>query len=81
MEKTLAQWRAEGPVFGDLMDLRETVWLNPGLVPAAAGLAGADVTAADVAGAAARLERFAPYIARVFPETAAAGGLIERRSP
>ena len=77
MEKTLAQWRAEGPVFGDLMDLRETVWLNPGLVPAAAGLAGADVTAADVAGAAARLERFAPYIARVFPETAAAGGLIE----
>ena len=51
MEKTLAQWRAEGPVFGDLMDLRETVWLNPGLVPAAAGLAGAGVTAADVAGA------------------------------
>ncbi|WNL39257.1 D-serine ammonia-lyase [Halomonas sp. PAMB 3232] len=33
--------------------------------------------AADIDEAAARLERFAPYFAQVFPETAAAGGIIE----
>ncbi len=77
MERTREQWRAAGPVFGDLMDLRETVWLNPALRPAAEALAGAPVTAGDVADAAARLERFAPYLAAVFPETAAAGGMIE----
>ena len=32
---------------------------------------------ADIDEAEARLARFAPYIARVFPETAAAGGVIE----
>ena len=77
MAKTLEQWRAEAPVFADLMDLRETFWQNPRQQPASAALAAASVTAEEVAGAAARLERFAPYIARVFPETATAGGLIE----
>ena len=77
MAKTLEQWRAEAPVFSDLMDLRETFWQNPRQQPASAALAAASVTAEEVAGAAARLERFAPYIARVFPETATAGGLIE----
>ena len=77
MERTREQWRAAGPVFEDLMDLRETVWLNPALRPAAEALADAPVTAGDVADAAARLERFAPYLAAVFPETAAAGGMIE----
>ena len=64
-------------VLEDLRAMRETLWLNPGLRPAAEGLAAAPVTAGDVAGAAARLKRFAPYIARVFPETGPAGGLIE----
>lgn len=77
MTKTLEQWRAEAPVFADLMDLRETFWQNPGIQPAASALADMPITAEDVADAAARLERFAPYIARAFPETAAAGGLIE----
>ncbi len=36
-----------------------------------------DQAAEEVADAAARLERFAPYIARVFPETRPAGGIIE----
>lgn len=64
-------------VLEDLRAMKETFWLNPRLRPAAEGLAAAPVTAADVADAAARLERFAPYIARVFPETRPAGGIIE----
>ena len=64
-------------VLEDLRAMKETFWLNPRLRPATEGLAAAPVTAADVADAAARLERFAPYIARVFPETRPAGGIIE----
>lgn len=75
--KTPQQWREELPVVGELMDLKETFWLNPKLRSAAEGLAAASVTRADVEDAAARLERFAPYIRAVFPETAAAGGIIE----
>lgn len=75
--KTPEEWRAELPVIGDLMDLKETFWLNPGLGPAAEALAACPVTRADVEDAAARLERFAPYIKKVFPETEAAGGIIE----
>lgn len=75
--KTPQQWRDELPVAGELMDLKETFWLNPKLRAAAEGLAAASVTRADVEDAAARLERFAPYIRTVFPETAATGGIIE----
>lgn len=75
--KTPLEWRKELPVIGDLMDLKETFWLNPGLGPAAEALAACPVTRADVEDAAARLERFAPYIKKVFPETEAAGGIIE----
>lgn len=75
--KTPAQWRADVPVVGDLMDLNETFWLNPGLWPASEALAACPLTRADVEDAAARLERFAPYIKKVFPQTEAAGGIIE----
>lgn len=64
-------------VLEDLRAMEETFWLNPRLRPAAEALAEAPVAAEEVADAAARLERFAPYIARVFPETRPAGGIIE----
>lgn len=35
------------------------------------------LTKADVDDAHARLKRFAPYLAKAFPETAATGGIIE----
>ncbi len=75
--KTPAQWRQEVPVVGQLMDLEETLWLNPGLRSGAAALADCPLTAGDVADAEARLRRFAPYLAAVFPDTAPAGGIIE----
>lgn len=75
--KTPQQLRSEFPVVGELMDLKETFWLNPALQNTETALAAAGVTRAEVEDAAARLERFAPYIRTVFPETAAAGGIIE----
>ena len=59
------------------MDLEETLWLNPNLRPGAVALADCPLTAADVADAEARLRRFAPYLAAVFPDTAPTGGIIE----
>ena len=75
--KTLAAWYASHPLIRDLVALRETSWFNPAIAPAATALADVGLGADDVAQASARLQRFAPYIARVFPQTAAAGGLIE----
>ena len=75
--KSLAAWRAEYPLLDELIALRETSWFNPRIAPAAEALGDVGLGRADVADASARLARFAPYIARAFPQTAAAGGIIE----
>jgi D-serine dehydratase len=52
----------------------ETLWIPPQSPPTEArALFGQD----DIAQASARLQRFAPYLAQVFPETAPNQGLIE----
>lgn len=75
--RTVEDWVALHPLIGELVALRETRWFNPAIAPAATALGEVGLSAAEVAEASARLRRFAPYIARVFPETAAAGGIIE----
>ena len=57
----------------------ETVWVNPCLLPfdVVDGLSQLVVSDEDIADAAARLRRFAPFIRRAFPETAETDGLIE----
>ncbi|MYZ52710.1 D-serine ammonia-lyase [Malikia spinosa] len=75
--QTLEAWCASHPLIRDLVALRETSWFNPAIAPAATALADVGLSAEEVAQASARLQRFAPYIAKVFPQTAAAGGLIE----
>ncbi len=75
--KSYAAWLASHPLLAELVALRATQWFNPAIAPAATVLADVGLTADDVAAASARLQRFAPYIARVFPQTAAAGGIIE----
>ncbi len=57
----------------------ETVWINPDYLPVEVtdGLCQLVVSDEDIAGAEARLARFAPFIRRCFPETEATGGLIE----
>lgn len=55
----------------------EIVWHNHKKKPIAD--CKGDLTLRDVLEAAARLERFAPFIQKAFPETAEAGGIIESR--
>ncbi len=54
-------------------------WINPLKLPYPLidGLSQLVVSDADIAGAKARFDRFAPFIAKCFPETAPDGGLIE----
>ncbi|MET3134775.1 D-serine dehydratase [Oxalobacteraceae bacterium GrIS 1.11] len=77
LNKPLAAWCADYPLLKDLIALKESSWFNPVLATAADALGDGGLTAADVADASARLQRFAPYIALAFPETAASGGIIE----
>ena len=67
----------ESPVVRSLQRAEETFWLNPKLTPFSEADYGHPLTAELVADAAARLQRFAPFIRACFPETEAAGGLIE----
>ena len=73
IQKLIAQY----PLVEDLVALRETTWFNPGTTSLAEGLPYVGLTEQDVKGAPARLARFAPYLAKAFPETAATGGIIE----
>lgn len=75
--RSVDSWCAEFPVLRDVIACRETCWFNPHLERAEKPLAGTGLSAADIEDASARLERFRPFIAKVFPETAAAQGLIE----
>lgn len=75
--KTLSQWCLSHPHIAELANLQETQWFNPAIAPAAQALSDGGLGPPDVAQASARLQRFAPYLAQVFPETAACGGLIE----
>ncbi|WP_052284614.1 D-serine ammonia-lyase [Kluyvera genomosp. 1] len=68
---------AQYPLVEDLVALKETAWFNPGTTSLAKGLPYVGLTEEDVQDAHARLARFAPYLAKAFPETAATGGIIE----
>jgi len=68
---------ARYPLVEELVALKETAWFNPGTTSLAQGLPYVGLTEEDVTAAHARLARFAPYLAKAFPETAATGGVIE----
>ena len=67
------------PGLADVFAGRSTAWCNPGLLPFAQAdpLGRETISDADIADARARLERFAPFLERVFPETRPNGGRIE----
>lgn len=54
-----------------------TVWRNPARKPVAEVLPALPLQRADIESAQARWRRFAPLLARVFPDLAAAGGRID----
>ncbi len=63
------------PVIGKLTKAEETAWVNQKRLPFAK--AGLTIGMADIDDAEDRLERFAPFIMKCFPETRGNGGMIE----
>lgn len=61
----------------ELKQKKETVWLNPGMLPIEEARRDCPITMEDVEDAAERLRRFAPFFVKAFPETAATDGIIE----
>ena len=70
---------AANPAVQDVIDRKETIWINDRLLPVDLidGLCQLVVSDEDIADAEDRLARFAPYIRKCFPETEETGGLIE----
>jgi D-serine dehydratase len=76
MGRTLQEWVRDYPLLAEIIALHEVWWENPACVETTASLPlklGID----DVEDAERRLRRFAPYIAKAFPETRETGGIIE----
>ena len=67
----------KAPIVGSLRKAEEVTWINPLLESTEEAMRKIDLTMEDVRDAEARLERFAPFIRRAFPETEKDGGLIE----
>lgn len=61
----------------ELSEGKEITWVNENLEETQKALSKIHLTMEDIVDAEARLDRFAPFILKVFPETAPEHGLIE----
>ncbi len=75
--KTIGQWVEEYPIIDNLMSCKPVFWANKNLDSADKVLPELSLTLEDMVDAEKRLQRFAPLISVLFPETADNGGLIE----
>ena len=75
--RTPAEWKQKLPLLTSVLNADEVFWINPRLTSVRKRRIASDLSLADIRDAEARLERFAPYLARVFPETEKTGGIIE----
>ncbi len=65
------------PKLSDMIKLKEVLWINDDLQNYEQAKKSIQLTMDDILDASARLERFAPFIQRVFPQTAETKGIIE----
>ena len=66
---TKSEWLEKLPLLQQVVEKKELLWCNPLLQSTATGLQRTRLEKADVADASQRLERFAPYLSKVFPDT------------
>ncbi len=75
--KTKKEWIQKHPIIKKIIDLNEVFWLNPKLKRFNTIKNTLPLTLEDIKKADARLKRFAPFIAKKFPETREENGIIE----
>ncbi|MCG9595827.1 D-serine ammonia-lyase [Vibrio sp. Isolate25] len=73
MDDLLVQY----PLINRLTQYEETSWFNPNITSTKEALPFVGLTQSDSLDASQRLQRFATYLAKVFPETAKTNGIIE----
>ena len=74
--RTMEEWIREFPLIADIIALREVWWANSACTGDVASLP-LSLGLQNVEDADRRLQRFAPYIAKAFPETQGTAGIIE----
>lgn len=75
--KSIERWQKEYPLLTEIINTNEVFWINPQYQAYNDAILKISLTEADVKAADERLKKFAPYIAKVFPETKEQGGIIE----
>lgn len=75
--KTIPEWIQWNPLIENIISTEEVFWQNPHYDDFEKAIKNIQLTEADVKDAESRLNRFAPYIKKVFPETEASQGIIE----
>ncbi|MFR5266870.1 D-serine ammonia-lyase [Clostridium sp.] len=77
LNKELSTWLEEYPLLKNIIALDETLWINPKYSKFNIAMKNISLSEVDIKEAEERLNRFAPYIAKVFPETQVDNGIIE----
>lgn len=67
----------QNPILEDISKEKEVVWINPKKVDYETSMKNSELTMADINDAESRLQRFAPFIMKCFPETKPRNGIIE----
>ncbi|WP_226545452.1 D-serine ammonia-lyase [Bacillus thuringiensis] len=75
--KGIENLKEEYPLINKLIATEEVFWLNPNMEKYETAIKDSPLNEDNVKDAEERLKRFAPYIAKVFPETQEMGGIIE----
>lgn len=77
MKINLQELEVKFPIVRDLAQEKEVAWINPDKTSMEEARKAMELSMKDVDAAEARLERFAPFIMKCFPETKARNGIIE----
>lgn len=75
--KTITKWEEQYPLIKEIISTKEVLWINPKYENFQLAEKKLSISEKDVKDAEERLKRFAPYIAKVFPETESYNGIIE----
>ena len=77
MKINLQELEVKFPIVRDLAQEKEVAWIYPDKTSMEEARKAMELSMKDVDDAEARLERFAPFIMKCFPETKARNGIIE----
>ncbi|MBG9836289.1 MULTISPECIES: D-serine ammonia-lyase [Bacillus] len=75
--KEIEKLKEEYPLLNKLIETEEVFWVNPNMEKYETAIKDSPLNEENVKDAEERLKRFAPYIAKVFPETKETKGIIE----